>query len=153
MSTFSPYRRRRFEQLPAWSIGDTTLKAYAITVGEAPLSTALATAAYDYVSNEAETINGADAHGSGYAMVHHGEQAVWLLAHWWAHVDIAMRLLASAPADGLPEFVSRDAERFHACVWEHVVINHERDAWVRHVLTDTPDLDAYRADALPDGWY
>ncbi|MEM1262468.1 MAG: hypothetical protein AAGH76_08730 [Pseudomonadota bacterium] len=153
MRAFTQYAPRRFEHLPAWSVGETTFKPYAITVGEAPLSAELATAGYNYVASVADTINTDETHGCGYAMIHHGEDAVWLLAHWWAYADIALRLLASAPADGTPEFRSRDTERFHACVWEHVIINHERDAWVKHVLTDAPSLDHYLADALPNGWY
>ncbi|WUF40610.1 hypothetical protein OHO28_41960 [Streptomyces europaeiscabiei] len=38
------------------------------------------------------------------------------------------------------------------CVWELQPIQHERDAWVRHVLApEVPDLDAYVADSLPGG--
>ena len=38
------------------------------------------------------------------------------------------------------------------CVWELPPLLHERDAWVRHMLTpDAPDLDAYLADSLPEG--
>lgn len=38
------------------------------------------------------------------------------------------------------------------CVWELPPIQHERDAWVRHLLApDTPDLDAYLVDSLAEG--
>lgn len=40
-----------------------------------------------------------------------------------------------------------------ACVWELVVTAHERDAWVRHMLTARPDAPTYLADALPQGRY
>ena len=38
-----------------------------------------------------------------------------------------------------------------ACVWELAVIAHERDAWVRTMLTDTPDAQAWHRDLLPAG--
>ncbi|MGZ3145512.1 hypothetical protein ACVDFE_26645 [Lentzea chajnantorensis] len=38
------------------------------------------------------------------------------------------------------------------CVWELPPLEHERRAWVRHVLdTDEPDLTAYLADSLARG--
>ncbi len=38
------------------------------------------------------------------------------------------------------------------CVWEIPPITHERNAWVRHILApETPDLDGYLADSLPEG--
>jgi hypothetical protein len=37
-------------------------------------------------------------------------------------------------------------------VWELPPIQHERDAWVRHMLVpDAADLAGYLADAMPDG--
>jgi hypothetical protein len=38
------------------------------------------------------------------------------------------------------------------CVWELSPLHHERNAWVRHILTgDSPDLDGYVADSMPSG--
>jgi hypothetical protein len=38
------------------------------------------------------------------------------------------------------------------CVWELPPIQHERDAWVRHLLApDVADLDGYLTDAMPPG--
>ncbi|SMF24728.1 hypothetical protein [Pseudogulbenkiania subflava] len=34
------------------------------------------------------------------------------------------------------------------CVWDLQVIWHEREACVRHLLTDAPDMDGYLADTL-----
>jgi len=91
-------------------------------------------------------------HGAGYAIVHAGEMATWLLLHWWAFGDIAMGLIASAPK-GERNFVSQGHTPIHACVWEQVVIAHERSAWVRHAMVERCDIDAYLADVLPDGEY
>jgi hypothetical protein len=38
------------------------------------------------------------------------------------------------------------------CVWELPPLEHERSAWVRHLIEpERPDLPAYLADALPEG--
>jgi hypothetical protein len=37
------------------------------------------------------------------------------------------------------------------CVWELAVLEHERAAWVRHILSPaTPDLDGYLNDLHPE---
>ena len=40
-----------------------------------------------------------------------------------------------------------------ACVWELAVTGHERNAWIRHMLTARPDAAAYLDDVLPAGRY
>ena len=38
------------------------------------------------------------------------------------------------------------------CVWELGVLEHERTAWIRHVLApDRPDLAGYLADTRAEG--
>ena len=47
-------------------------------------------------------------------------------------------------------YVRLPREGSMACVWELPVINHERAAWVRHILQQAtqPDWEAYRQDQL-----
>ncbi|AZS77027.1 hypothetical protein ELS24_00430 [Achromobacter spanius] len=51
------------------------------------------------------------------------------------------------------QFLTTNAATALACVWELVVTTHERNAWVRHMLTAQPDARAYLADVLPAGRY
>ncbi|MEO0973399.1 MAG: hypothetical protein AAFX85_09920 [Pseudomonadota bacterium] len=150
----TPYVPRHFRSLGLWRIGNTQMKAYGITCDERALRADVSVAARAYCDAQRELIDEAPGgHALGYVIVHHGEHAVWLLAHWWAYGEIAMRLLASAPLATPTVFRSRDTDRFHACVWEHVVIAHERDAWVRHMLRPSPNADHYLRAELPDGPY
>ncbi len=150
----APYAPRYFRFHEVWNVGGMQLKFYSIVQGPElnPAELALA-AARSYIDATLPVLReeeGSD-HGLGYAMVHFGEMSNWLLVHWWAHQDIALRLLASAEDAGAPIFVSRDHRRFHACVWEHVVIDHERNAWAEHMMHASSDPERYLQDRLADG--
>ena len=131
------YKPRTFRFHDVWDVNGLRLKFYSITTSSQQIPSDVALDAAKQYANVNMPIlreeEGPD-HGLGYAMLHFGEMSNWLLIHWWAHQDIALRLLASSEDPHEPHFISRDHRRFHACVWEHVIINHERDAWVRHAM-------------------
>ncbi|MEM9385586.1 MAG: hypothetical protein AAGA68_11040 [Pseudomonadota bacterium] len=154
----TPYRVRSFRFDRLRYIGDLRLKCYRIGTSAAALKDAGAECyerALAYVGDQLPTILRVDAyphHGLGYLIVHIGAQRVWLLLHWWHGEDIVLAHLASAPL-GSGQFRSERGQPFHACVWEHVVIHHEREVWVRHMLTTQPDPTGYLEDQLADGDY
>ena len=87
--------------------------------------------------------------GLGFVVMHAGEMGTWLLMDWWAHGDILCQRLSLAPAGGAYE--PMDDRPLTACVWELPILMHERDAYVRHMLTARPDADAYLADMRQGG--
>lgn len=92
-----------------------------------------------------------DHHGLGYAILHAGEHANWLLLDWWAHDEICcQRMLRGERGAAAFEPV---VEPYQACVWEHVVVAHEYGAWRRTMLEQEPDAEAYLADVLAAGLY
>jgi hypothetical protein len=95
----------------------------------------------------------------GWVILHKGAAVpAYLVAYSWTWGNVVECRAAVA---GIPELGSDDenAENFKildrpwmGCVWELAPFGHERAAWIRHVLRpETPDLDAYLADVLPDG--
>lgn len=93
-----------------------------------------------------------EAEGAGFCILHAGEAGIWLLVDWWAHKDILCQRLAFADYTS-GQFASVDHRPLHACVWEQIIHAHERNAWVKHMMTPSPDLEAYLADQLGDGLY
>lgn len=88
--------------------------------------------------------------GGGFAflIVHRGEDALWVIAAWWSldllhhrlfRADLGTTSLQQMPPDGPT-----------ACVWELLAIDHERQAWVTHVLShpQEPDYSAYVASSI-----
>ncbi|MEV3860896.1 hypothetical protein AB0J38_42130 [Streptomyces sp. NPDC050095] len=87
-----------------------------------------------------------------------GDGGVYLNAYSWVWDNVLhfRGAAAAQPALGCPDgdpthFVLPESP-WIGCVWELPPILHERDAWVRHLLApDSPDLDAYVHDTLPEG--
>lgn len=87
----------------------------------------------------------------GFVIVHRGAEALWVLVCRWEldlmyerlwRADLGAMDLRPVPPDGPT-----------ACVWELQAIDHERRAWVEHVLSRpaTPDYTGYLASAPENG--
>lgn len=150
-----PYAKRRFARLGLWTIGDFQLKAYGITAHVERESdiipTDLVRAARDHtIRIEAEARTEGGHFNLGFVVVHEGLVGTWLLMDWWAHDDIRCQLLSLAQHSAAPRFESV-SRPLAACVWEALPIAHESHAWVKHMLSDKPDREAYLSDWMPDG--
>ncbi len=151
----SAYQARHFAFNTWWDIAGIRFKVYTIHgQQQAGVDQALLDQAHDYVTTQLPTALATENphHGCGYIVVHQGEVADWLLIHWWSDQDICLHMLAYQEPSH-PGFTSAADRRFHACVWEQVVINHEKDAWVRLLQTADHPLKSYHQDVLPDGSY
>lgn len=149
------YTARRFAFEQVKRLGGIDFKVYIIAAeGRMDIASALLDRSYQYVESVLPRVRKSEGEdsGLGYIILHAGEMSNWLLVHWWAHSDIALRLLASAENKDA-EFASQDHRHFHACVWEHVVIDHERHAWVRGAMQADGSAARYLADTLADGRY
>ena len=155
MMSFQPYKPRRVEPLDLWRPNGLAIKPYTIARdgADAP-SLALIGTARRIAETEIPKAAAYDTghHGLGFAILHEGEEAIWLLLHWWAHGDICCRALFRADS-GTLEFEDVSKRSLMACVWELRVIDHERQAWVNAMLTHTPDAETYLKDKLPAGLY
>ena len=96
---------------------------------------------------------------AGFVVLHRGGNgAAYLNAYTWVWDNVLhMRGAAAAQAAlGCPDedpthFMPLDRP-WIGCVWELPPIQHERDAWVRHMLMpDVADLAGYLDDTMPDG--
>ena len=97
---------------------------------------------------------------AGFVVLHRGgDGAAYLNAYTWVWDNVLhMRGAAAAqpaldcPDDDPTHFMVLDRP-WIGCVWEIPPIQHERNAWVRHMLApDAPDLDGYLADAMASGY-
>lgn len=88
-------------------------------------------------------------HGLGYLIYHAGMQTNWLLTRVWMPGGIVSGLLARIENGERVDVTEPIIE----CVWEEVVVHHERMAWVRHMMGRAEDPDAYLDDRLPSGSY
>lgn len=101
----------------------------------------------------------ADDSPAGWVVLHRGgDTGAYLLVYTWVWDNVVEVHTATAgqPAIGCPDedpshFVP-ETRRWAGCVWELPALEHERAAWVRHMLVpDAPDLDGYLADTRLEG--
>ncbi|PYE84249.1 hypothetical protein [Pseudoroseicyclus aestuarii] len=141
------YRPRQMAPSGTCRIAGQPLKLYRIALEGAPLPDLAAARALAEARLPREIEEEGGAEGPGLLLLHAGEGGVWLLLMWWAHGDILCRRLLRAETPAGP-FVPHDSRALMACVWELAVIDHERRAWIRHMMTARPDPDGWAADFL-----
>lgn len=159
--TVPPYRPRRirFERLAHSPHG--TLKVYTISADGSPVEpeaiTAAVRTATDLLSAPVAPLHTASiawhelpAQGAGSLIVHRALDATFVLLDWWVGFNMLRHRVWVAPTTAPLALQSIDETGIAMCVWELAVIQHERAAWLRHVLT--PDaagrLDDYLADTI-----
>ncbi len=152
------YQPRPFGYLGTWNEGAWALKTYGIhhrrPTGDQPLiDPAVADAARAQVR---ALLPRADEEGghyqTGFVVLHQGLQGNWLLLQWWAHEDICCQILSRSDASA-PEAFEVVTRPLMACVWELLVIDFERRAWIETALGAAPDRQAYLDRRLADGMY
>lgn len=87
--------------------------------------------------------------GGGFLYVHEGAAACWAGVDWWESGIALHHRYFRAPLEEPTAFEPYAGDMI-ACTWELAVTAHERDAWVRAMLSGpgAPDLAAYLADTL-----
>ena len=139
-----PYHPRPVTSYGLETLNGWQTKVYGLAVEGAP-SADLVQAARLIA---AEVLPASPADGAAFVIAHQARPACFVLVYWWATpVDLCLRYFR-APLDQ-PTKLDPLPENSAGCVWELAVMDHERRAWVRHMLTgDTADLAAY-LDAAP----
>jgi hypothetical protein len=95
---------------------------------------------------------------ASWLVLHEGKVPNYLCVYdWvWGNAIQVSTAAAAEPYVGCPDddptnFVVITRPMF-GCVWELAVLEHERAAWVHHMLApDQPDLASYLADTMADG--
>jgi hypothetical protein len=154
MSAVSLNIRLRQEYLPRsvkpigiWGEDGWRIKAYGIAYRGTDVREEIASAARDVVHAALPRPAQTEArYGLGFAIIHEGQDAAWLLIDWWSDESVIEQRMFKAPLIGIPEF-AEVTRPLVGCVWELSVHAFERDAWVETVLAhpDNPMVDAYLA--------
>lgn len=147
------YKKRQFKALENWQVEKIIMKRYIMGEDIASINKDVINKAMRYIQQKLPTIiEGHDHNNAGYVIMHQGGQGIWLLIHCWAYEHIVLSTVAYAEP-GNNDFVCYDDKHFLACVWEHVVINHERYAWVKNVMCKNSSVESYLENRLTDGEY
>ena len=152
----APYLPRRTESLGVVKRTGRTVKLIGITAGEdLPNNAEIQAATRIAEVHLPQPARTERRPGVAFAVVHRGAEALWLILGWW-DLDLLYHRLFRADL-GTVELRPVPPGGPIACVWELLAIDHERQAWVAHVLRRPadPDLAGYLAASLvvhhPDG--
>lgn len=137
------------------------LKVYTLGIGDQqPMPASVAAAElvageYLAVPHDQAPVAGIDwwglpSHGVGVLVVHRGRDAIVAVLDVWVDSSMLRHHAWVARLSAATQFVSIASTDIGPGVWELAVVQHERAAWLRHVLREhgQPDLDAYLADVL-----
>jgi hypothetical protein len=134
------------------------MKCYHLSSAEGQIDEGIQRAAYAFLPSLLPEPDG-ETPAAGWAILHKGDGApAYVIAYSWIWVNVIECRAAIAGIPGLgsddenPEHFKFLDRKWAGCVWELAPLEHERSAWIHHVLEPkTPDLDGYLADMLPDG--
>lgn len=129
--------------------GDWTVKLIGITADdELPTEAEVAVAIRSADRELPEPAITEHRQGHAFLIVHRGTEALWAVLGWW-ELDILHHRLYRADL-GTVEFEPVEPGGPTACVWELLAVDHERRAWVEHVLSrpEAPDFEGYVADTF-----
>jgi hypothetical protein len=91
------------------------------------------------------------AFGVGFLIIHDARDTCYALIDWWVGAGELHQQVFAAPRER-PEGLAPLRTPAIGSVWELAVTGHERQAWLRHMLTNPagPNLDAYLADTYTE---
>lgn len=153
MDTFrrtEPYAPRPVSALPPIERGGWRVKAYAITYGSAPLQRAVYDRGLDIALDALPRPAVTPARpGVGFVIFHQGRGVHYLVLSWWDNENEYFNRVFVRPIEGDQPWRPASGSE-SACVWDLEIIWHERNAYVRHVLSPPTgtDIDGYLADVL-----
>lgn len=76
-----------------------------------------------------------------FLIIHAATEGVFSIINWWVGENMLNTIIFKSNYDKLDEFEFISGKGLGPCVWELEVINHERLAWINHVLKNAPQPD------------
>lgn len=138
-----PYRDRAIESSGIWEHEEWKFKVYRIThpSNEPATSEIMETAksiALGIVTKNAPSF---DHHHCGYIIVHKGMDSNLVAINFWAEANMIVRFVFVSSLDDPGNFKDVTSLGYSACVWDELVIDFERNAWVNYILKRPEDPD------------
>ena len=149
----APYKSRPIRFLELWEHEGWRVKVYGISASaERPSSQIVDAIKVKATETLPVPATDEDLYGVAFLYAHQGRDGGGFASvNWWGNENELFHLQYEAPGSAVSELRSvTETGGSTACVWDLAVIEHERKAWVKHVLANDagPDLDAYLAAIL-----
>ena len=145
------YAPRPVRPMGVRSFGDWRLKLYGIAYrGDQPSPELVQAALRAGEATLPIPARRGDRYGVGFLGIHDGRDSNFVFVSWWQNENELQHRVFYSALDRPLELRAATPEEPIACVWDLSVIGHEREAWIRHVLSRPGggDPEAYLADVL-----
>lgn len=84
-----------------------------------------------------------DNYGVGFMITHHGKGLNFVLLDWWCNENELQQQVYYSSKEAPEKLSKRNGNSPIACVWDLIVFNHERNAWVKYMMTEKPNKTKY----------
>lgn len=145
---FRPYAERNCSFYKLLALENWRVKVYTLTARPAFESEEVLRNVETNLSALLEEAS--DHHHSAFVIIHEGTDGVWILLNWWTGKEMLRTNTYFTSFQEKDKMTLLPAQGSMACVWELPVINHEKNAWVRHILKNaaSPDFENYYKDVI-----
>lgn len=146
-----PYGPRRVRPLGLWEPRGWKVKAYGIAYDGEEVDPDLVAASREAVEAVLpDPARSRERYGVGFAGVHDGRGGNLVFVDWWERENELHHVALVSDDESPLELEATPPNGPKACVWDLAVVDHERDAWVDHVLRnhEDPDVEGYLDDVL-----
>lgn len=136
------YKEREIQFKDIQSIKEWKVKRYSIAYNNESFSETLENESLQLLQNVLPKIDNTN-YGVGFMIVHHGKGANFVLIDWWCKENELKHLVYYSSKESPEKLILQNGSSPIACVWDLIVINHERNAWVEHMMTEKPKFSNY----------
>jgi hypothetical protein len=146
------YKKRNIRFKEQLTNSDWSTKAYTISENE----NFKAVSTYEEVKKNLpiwlEQLNSFDSRHENvsFVILHEASEGVFVLVNTWVGKNMLQTHIYLSKYEDPTKFEKISGDGLFACVWELEVINHERNAWTKHVLKRgaNPDSKSYLNEIL-----
>jgi len=142
-----PYKARNIDFTGIQSIKHWQIKTYSIIYDRASFSKELVNESIGLLKNELPGITD-HTYGLGFLITHHGKGSNFVLIDWWHNENELQHQVYYSSKESPEKLIKQNSSAPAACVWDLIVINHERNAWVKHMMINEPKTNNYLNDYI-----
>ena len=151
MKTFQKYKDRAIRFLEIYSYNDWKIKLYSISIKNETVSDS-------HIRSVKENLDLWLKQSSAYSfenykigtlIIHEGREGCFVVFYWWLGENMIQNVVYFKEYDAV-NFQCISKNGLMMCVWEMEILQHDRSAWIKHILlkNENPDFNAYLNEQL-----
>jgi hypothetical protein len=146
------YKKRYIQFVEQLDISTWHIKAYTISENEIFKSNITYREAKNRLLQWLEDLNSFNGHheNNAFLILHEASEGVFILINTWVGNNMLQTHIYLSKYDSTNEFEKISGDGLFGCVWELEIINHEKNAWIKHILKNpiSPNYKLYQEETL-----